>query len=470
DAPDVDPDIVSYNIAINAHARLKSWKMALALFKDLKAAQLKPTQATFANLITAAGIGKEWHIAAGLFGQMRRSGLATVVGYNALLTAYARAGETSRCLPLLRRMQDENLCAPNTVTFNALLTAYWRQNNTSPEEVMEIWWRLVRSGCMPNNLTYDSFAMACASLGDESQECSGFFWRGPCLTGWMRVVQGVVVVAVVVECMDDETTSAYVRGLARNTLMCIYDRQGQSEEVIMLYARLDREGWLEEGARGREEVQPARTTYNARLGVCEARGDWRKAQKVLKTMRGKGCKPDHITFNLLISLCEEAGQWDQATEWLETAMKQGMYKCCSSDFAELDLHNVRSAGTAQTILRWWLRQLRNISLVDKHQRLPMQLQVITGWGKHSSVTGHSPVKERVIFLLDTLDSPFSVPSTNKGCLLAEGAVVNKWLVADELLSLMRFLSGNGSEWRRNFAPRKSSSVNNGTFTGNKRTA
>ena len=27
--------------------------------------------------------------------------------------------------------------------------------------------------------------------------------------------------------------------------------------------------------------------------------------------------------------------------------------------------------------------------------LPEQIQVVTGWGKHSTVFGHSPVKERV---------------------------------------------------------------------------
>uniref|UniRef100_A0A7S0T1H9 Uncharacterized protein n=1 Tax=Mantoniella antarctica TaxID=81844 RepID=A0A7S0T1H9_9CHLO len=85
--------------------------------------------------------------------------------------------------------------------------------------------------------------------------------------------------------------------------------------------------------------------------------------------------------------------------------------------------------------------------------LPEQIQVVTGWGKHSTVFGYSPVKERVIALLGGLNSPFDVPEHNIGCVVAEKREVRAWLVRDELLSLVRFLGGNKDALRRNFNPR-----------------
>ena len=85
--------------------------------------------------------------------------------------------------------------------------------------------------------------------------------------------------------------------------------------------------------------------------------------------------------------------------------------------------------------------------------LPEQIQVVTGWGKHSTVFGHSPVKERVLALLGGLNSPFDVPDHNIGCVVADRGDVRAWLVRDELLSLVRFLGGNRDALKRNFNPK-----------------
>ena len=111
----------------------------------------------------------------------------------------------------------------------------------------------------------------------------------------------------------------------------------------------------------------------------------------------------------------------------------------------LDLHRIRSAGTAQSVLRWWLRRMRvralapldiksagagtrailelasssaasgakdgntagdtsgitagstaGASMPVMIRDLPEVIQVVTGWGKHSTVFGYSPVKGRAV--------------------------------------------------------------------------
>jgi pentatricopeptide repeat protein len=191
-------------------------------------------------------------------------------------------------------------------------------------------------------------------------------------------------------------------------------------------------------------------TYNALLGLCEYERKWEVALAIFETMRARDVAPDAVTYNALVSTFEECGEWEQATTWLETALDAKMFNCFVGD-GTVDLHHMRSPGTVQTILRFYLRNLRTKALVDK-QKLPRELKVITGWGRHSVVTGYSPVKERTVLLLQALNSPFLVPDNNPGLLVAEGDLVYKWLVKEEIVSLLRFVSGNGHAWRRNFSP------------------
>ena len=217
-------------------------------------------------------------------------------------------------------------------------------------------------------------------------------------------------------------------------------------------------------------------TYNSLLISYEAGKEWEKASDSMAQMTVEGVSPDALTFDALIDVCEEMGQWDRATSWLEQAQADGYFQC-EDDLGVLDLHRIRSAGTAQCVLRWWLRRMRKRALAPLDVRaagkgtralvsniggkqeipvdirdLPETIQVVTGWGKHSTVYGHSPVKERTIATLSRLDSPFEVPSHNIGCVVANRGAVRTWLVRDELLSLVRFLGGNRDALRRNFNP------------------
>jgi len=59
--------------------------------------------------------------------------------------------------------------------------------------------------------------------------------------------------------------------------------------------------------------------------------------------------------------------------------------------------------------------------------LPATLEVVTGWGKGSRVTGESEVKDAATAFLADLGSPFEAPSDNLGCLEAQRAAVGEWL-------------------------------------------
>eukprot|EP00241_Pyramimonas_parkeae_P003727 CAMPEP_0114238980 /NCGR_PEP_ID=MMETSP0058-20121206/8208_1 /TAXON_ID=36894 /ORGANISM="Pyramimonas parkeae, CCMP726" /LENGTH=667 /DNA_ID=CAMNT_0001351115 /DNA_START=622 /DNA_END=2625 /DNA_ORIENTATION=+ len=425
-ALNVKPDIISYNQAILAYGRLGQWQNALSVFQDMKAQNVHPNEVTYNNLINACGRKREWHVAAGIFGQMKRRGVQpTVVTYNTLITAYADSGQLQKCLPVLRKMMNDGVCQPNTVTFNALLTAFSQDSYDSQafrqgalQELVEVWRRLLESRSQPNCLTYDAFVGACEAAGQRWED-----------------------VAEVLEEML-RTQSHWPEPqmeILSNLLLCIYERARMCRQAHSLYAQMEEKGY-----------QPVLVTYNALLGLCEYERKWELALSIHSDMQSNRCEPDGVTYSALISTFEECGEWERATDWLELAIKKGYFDCVKGH--DIDLHHVRSAGTAQTILRWYLRQLRTKALVDR-QNLPSNLKVITGWGRHSAVTGYSPVKERVVTLLEQLRSPFRIPVDNPGCLEAPGELVIKWLVTDEIVSLLRFISGNHTSWRRNFSPR-----------------
>lgn len=241
---------------------------------------------------------------------------------------------------------------------------------------------------------------------------------------------------------DEERWDSRQREIVCNLLLCVYERARMCSQAHALYDRMKAQGYA-----------PVLVTYNALLGLCEYERKWETALAIFETMRARRVNPDAVTYNALISTLEECGEWEQATAWLETALERGMIHCFTSEdtTCELDLHHTRSAGTAQAILRYYLRNLRTIALVDK-RKLPAEVKVITGWGRHSVVMGYSPVKERTVSLLKALNSPFQVPDDNPGVLIASGDLVHKWLVKEEIVSLLRFVSGNGASWRRNFSP------------------
>ena len=99
-------------------------------------------------------------------------------------------------------------------------------------------------------------------------------------------------------------------------------------------------------------------TYNSLIASYEARRQWQRAGDAMARMQEEGITPDAITFDALIDVTEEMGQWDRATAWLEQAQEQGHLRC-EDELGVLDLHRIRSAGTAQTVLRWWLRRMRS---------------------------------------------------------------------------------------------------------------
>ena len=258
------------------------------------------------------------------------------------------------------------------------------------------------------------------------------------------------------------------------SLLLVCDRAGAWQQALELVEQAKIDG-----------IRLEAPAYNNLVHACVRAGEWRQALAAQEDMQAVGVKRNQLSYlgglsaatqgddaevalslasairsedwelsplhyATIVAAFEDTGSWDAATAYLCEAQAQG-YLECAMTVSTVDLHSIRQAGCAQTLLRQWLRGLRGHGLVYFND-LPETLTVVTGWGRHSKVIGQSPVKGRICSLLAALDSPFEVPADNPGCLEASGEDVYKWLVQSELHSLLQFVGGDKTKWRRNFAP------------------
>lgn len=53
--------------------------------------------------------------------------------------------------------------------------------------------------------------------------------------------------------------------------------------------------------------------------------------------------------------------------------------------------------------------------------------ILTGWGKHSKITGDGALKRAIEGLLTSIGAPFQIAKCNIGRFISTGAVVTAWL-------------------------------------------
>eukprot|EP00959_Pyramimonas_sp_CCMP1952_P471152 9497942-Pyramimonas_sp.AAC.1 len=96
-------------------------------------------------------------------------------------------------------------------------------------------------------------------------------------------------------------------------------------------------------------------------------------------------------FNPLLNVLWKSGQRLTALHMFRQAIDAQVYPNPSSQTHKLDLHEL-SSGAASVAIAIWLSAVRD-NIMDasgdpRNSRAP-QLEVVTGWGKHSRVRGSS---------------------------------------------------------------------------------
>ena len=529
-------NITTYNTLLTSYGRQRRLHDMEATWKEMRRNSVEPNETTFSVLITAYGNAEQSDRAKQLLDEACKMSSVdkSAVIFNSVLGACVKAGKMKSARRIVRRMQEHEV-DPTIVTYNTMLMGASAERDW--DDVVRIFREVLKSGLVPDAITFDCLCgierlqaaadsrAAAKAAGDGVErdlqynvKCKKIHGRAtpdrpnelfsdgllgelPCLLRGLLEEELKTSAEIFQQSdftIDDQGIRVKYEGeniipelSPRRSLTHCYDALIRVLHVSGDGAMLD----VTFTEMVSKNIRRTVHTYNSLIASFEARMQWRHAGAAMYRMQKEGIVPDALTFDALIDVCEETGQWDRATAWLEQAQEQGHLRC-EDELGVLDLHRVRSPGTAQTVLRWWLRRMRSRALAPLDVRaagqgtriiienaargtqvheaqqsdrfdvcvsprpsvpiqirdLPEEIQIITGWGKHSTVFGYSPVKERVIALLDGLNSPFEVPDHNIGCVTADRGEVRAWLVKDEMLSLVRFLGGNKDALRRNFTP------------------
>lgn len=469
-------NVTTFNAMLTSLGRQRRIRDMENMFQSMQRAGIMPNETTYSGLITSHGnIGNIDRALELLHHVLIAPRLrASAVIFNSALGACVKAGSLEGTQRVLRVMKSEGVLS-TLVTYNTLLMEASAERDW--KRAARLYKELIVSGFAPDSITLD-----CLCGIEKLQACREKALQAEIERAEREGVELPVYDDRVCDISDSPLGDlpALIRALRDDAeLARVPEAEGYVCDAMLRVLHVNnKHSEVEDAFKFMIQNNVPRTvhTYNSLLISYEASKEWQKAGDTMSRMLAEGITPNSLTFDALIDVCEEMGQWDRATSWLEQAQAAGHLRC-EDDLGVLDLHRIRSAGTAQCVLRWWLRRMRTRALAPLDVRaagvgtralvsglagkkelpvtirdLPEEIQVVTGWGKHSTVYGHSPVKERTLATLNRLNSPFEVPSHNIGCLVANRGAVRTWLVRDELLSLVRFLGGNRDALKRNFNP------------------
>jgi pentatricopeptide repeat protein len=216
--------------------------------------------------------------------------LMNIVGYNAAISACARAGDWKSATDLLRDLECHNSSTtiqPDHVTYGTVLSAC--EKGEQWDLVLQYAQQMEQRGFELDVLALTSALKACQQLGlakEAVQYLDVMKTKGNSYTrktsGWKRMgvkqpLQGPDPVAYRL------AISACARG-------------GAWQEGIRLLEDFER-------ATG---YAPDVMAYTAAITGCEYAGEWRRAFVLLDTMRKNGVEPNEVTMAAILGACATA--------------------------------------------------------------------------------------------------------------------------------------------------------------------
>ena len=211
-----------------------------------------------------------------------------VVGYNAALSACARAGEWEPAIALLEKMEAMPTITPDAVTYGTIMSAC--ETGKQWQLVLKYGQRLHECNLPMDGLSLTSVLHACQQLG-MSKEALEYLelMKTTSLTQQERVTAG----------WQRKGVRQPMRGpdaVAYRLAISACARGGQWMDGIRLL-----EEW-----RTTSGESPDVVAYTSAITGCEYAGEWKQAFQLLDKMRKDGVQPNHVTMAAVIGACAVA--------------------------------------------------------------------------------------------------------------------------------------------------------------------
>lgn len=453
------PNVVTYNRLIHSYGRANYLKDAMSVFKQMQEVGVEPDRVTYCTLIDIHAKAGFLDIAMDMYRRMQAAGLSPdTFTYSVMINCLGKAGYLADAHGLFREMVDQG-CVPNVVTYNIMIALQAKARNF--ENALELYRDMQNAGYVPDKVTY-SIVMEVLGHCGHLEEAEGVF-REMGRKNWVpdEPVYGLLVdmwgKVGQVQKASEWYHAMLDAGLRPNVPTC--------NSLLGAFLRVHRlsdaydllHSMLEFG------LSPSLQTYTLLLSSCsEARSSFEMGfchqlmaitghpahmfllslpesgpdgqnvrdhvSRFLDVMHSEDRESKRGLVDAVVDFLHKSGLKEEAGSVWEVAAENNVYPDAVREKAScywlINLH-VMSEGTAITALCRTLAWFRRQMLVSGVG--PVRIDIVTGWGRRSRVTGSSLVRQAVQELLNIFSFPFFVENGNTGCFVGCGEPLNRWL-------------------------------------------
>lgn len=455
-----EPNVVTYNRLIHSYGRANYLKEAVNVFQQMQEAGCEPDRVTFCTLIDIHAKSGYLDVALDMYRRMQAAGLSPdTFTYSVMINCLGKAGHLASAQKLFCEMVDQG-CIPNLVTYNILIAMQAKARNY--ETALKLYRDVQNAGFQPDKVTY-SIVMEVLGHCGYLEEAEALFTEMK-QNNWIpdEPVYGLLV-DLWGKSGNVEKAQAWYQAMLDaglrpnvptcNSLLSAFLRVHRLSDAYNLLRSMVAMG-----------LNPSLQTYTLLLSCCtEARSPYdmgfcgqlmaitgHPTHMFLLSMPSAGPDGqnvrDHVSrfldvmhsedreskrglIDSVVDFLHKSGLKEEAGSVWEVAVQKNVYPDAvrekSSCYWLINLH-VMSDGTAVTALSrtlaWFRRQMLLSGIC------PSRIDIVTGWGRRSRVTGSSLVRQSIQELLNIFSFPFFIENGNSGCFIGCGEPLNRWLL------------------------------------------
>ncbi|CAK7322896.1 unnamed protein product [Dovyalis caffra] len=454
------PNVVTYNRLIHSYGRANYLNDAVEVFNQMQKAGCEPDRVTYCTIIDIHAKAGFLDFAMEMYQRMQAAGLSPdTFTYSVIINCLGKAGHLAAAHKLFCEMVQQG-CVPNLVTYNIMIALQAKARNY--QNALKLYRDMQNAGFEPDKVTY-SIVMEVLGLCGYLDEAEAIFSEMK-RKNWVpdEPVYGLLVdlwgKAGNVEKAWEWYQAMLHTGLCPNVPTC--------NSLLSAFLRVNRlpdafnllQSMLSLG------LNPSLQTYTLLLSCCtEAQSPYdmgcycdlmavtghpahmfllslpsagpdgqnvrHHMSKFLDMMHSEDRESKRGLVDAVVDFLHKSGLKEEAGSVWEIAAQRNVYpdavKEKSSCYWLINLH-VMSDGTAVTALSRTLAWFRRQMLVSGVS--PSRIDIVTGWGRRSRVTGSSLVRQAVQELLHIFSFPFFTENGNSGCFVGCGEPLSRWLL------------------------------------------
>ncbi|KAH7529163.1 hypothetical protein FEM48_Zijuj05G0155300 [Ziziphus jujuba var. spinosa] len=454
------PNVVTYNRLIHSYGRANYLREALNVFNQMQDAGCEPDRVTYCTLIDIHAKAGFLDIALRLYDRMQEAGLSPdTFTYSVIINCLGKAGHLAAANRLFCKMVDQG-CSPNLVTYNIMIALQAKARNY--EAALKLYRDLQNVGFQPDKVTY-SIVMEVLGHCGYLEEAEALFlemirkkwvpdepvygllvdlWgksgNVEKAWGWYQAMLNARLRPNVPTC--NSMLSAFLRvhrlSDAYNLLQSMVDlglNPSLQTYTLLLSCCTEAQSSYDMGFCGQLMAITGHPAHSFLLSMPSAGPDGQNVRdhmsRFLDLMHSEDRESKRGLVDAVVDFLHKSGLKEEAGSVWEVAAEKNVYpdaiKEKSSCYWLINLH-VMSDGTAVTALSRtlaWFRQQMLISGIG-----PSRIDIVTGWGRRSRITGTSLVRQAVQDLLQMFSFPFFTENSNSGCFVGCGEPLNRWLL------------------------------------------